>query len=99
MTKQCFITSILMFVVLVSEAQIQKGYIRTISRPNRAAKPVSGVTIQVSEGNKSVLSNDKGEFSFLCTAESYRIMRMQKVGFQLEMTRDRYVSLESLIAK
>lgn len=83
MTKQYFFTSFLMLVVLVSEAQTQKGYIRTISRPNRAAMPVSEVTIQVSEGNKSVLSNDKGEFSFPCTAESYRIMRIQKTGFQL----------------
>ena len=83
MTKKFIFTSILMLVVLVLEAQTQKGYIRTISRPNRAAMPVSEVTIQVSEGNKSVLSNNKGEFSFSCTAESYRIMRIQKMGFQL----------------
>ena len=74
----------LMFSLVVSNlAQTQKGFIRTICRPDRASKPVAEVTILVSEGNKSVLSNTKGEFSFPCRSESYRIMRVQKTGFQL----------------
>jgi tetratricopeptide (TPR) repeat protein len=61
-----------MFSLVVSNlAQTQKGFIRTICRPDRASKPVAEVTILVSEGNKSVLSNTKGEFSFPCRSECY----------------------------
>lgn len=81
--KQYLLTIILLLSALGAEAQTQKGYIRTIKRPDRAVKPVAQVTILVSEGNKNVLSNDKGEFSFPCNAANYRFLRVQKNGFQL----------------
>lgn len=74
---------ILLLTSTVSFAQMQQGYIRSISRPNRQPQPIANATVMVNLGGNSVLTSQNGQFSFLCKSNSYRIMRIQKRGYQL----------------
>ena len=64
-------------------AQIQHGFVRSINRPDRQSKPVAGVTLSISGASNSVLTSPQGTFSFNCSGQSYRILRVQKQGYQL----------------
>ena len=77
-----WLTLCLLSAVMAS-AQVQQGYVRTINRPDRQPVPVANVTLSISGAPNAVLSNQDGTFSFNCTGQSYRIMRVQKQGYQL----------------
>lgn len=74
---------ILLLLCLTVRAQVQQGYIRTINRPNRQPKPVANVTVTIGGVTNSMVTDAQGQFSFRCTGQSYRIMRIQKQGYLL----------------
>ena len=46
-----------------SWAQMQKGYVKTLGRPNQKGVALNGVTVRVKGGHSAVLSKDDGTFS------------------------------------
>ena len=81
--KRILWISLFLSPVITTMAQVQQGYVRSINRPNRQPKPVAGVTLNISGATNAVLTSQQGTFSFNCTGQSYRILRVQKQGYQL----------------
>lgn len=58
---------VLLFLCLFTSfafAQTQQGYVKTIGRPGKPGHALSQVTIRIKGNANSLLSNEKGEFSF-----------------------------------
>ena len=81
--KRILCLTLCLLSAFMASAQVQQGYVRTINRPDRQPVPVANVTLNISGAPNAVLSNEAGVFSFSCTGQSYRIMRVQKQGYQL----------------
>ena len=81
--KKTLMIFLCLLSAVVASAQVQQGYVRTINRPDRQPVPVAHVTLNISGAPNAVLSNEEGVFSFNCIGQSYRIMRVQKQGYQL----------------
>lgn len=67
--------------------QMQKGYVRTLGRPNNPSKPISEVIIRLKGRINAVMSEQDGSFSFHYEAneegEAAEILSVYKVGYQL----------------
>ena len=81
--KQYLLIIILLLSGLCAEAQMQKGYIKTLGRPNQKGVALNGVTVRVKGGLSAVLSKDDGTFSVQIQGESYALQQVQKSGYEL----------------
>ena len=72
---------------LSSLGQTQKGYVKTLGRPNQKGTALSGVTIRLKGAHNAVLSGTDGTFSMSMTGkkngESYSLQQVQKTGYEL----------------
>lgn len=79
----------LMFIVVTNAGNItQKGYVRTIGRPdNRNGEPLSGVTLKVQGQHTLVKSDSKGNFSLIFPnakdGEAYKLNSVRLSGYEL----------------
>lgn len=81
---------LLLLSVLMSHAQTQQGYAKTLGRPNKKGKPLSGVSVRASGGHNSVLSNTNGTFSLMMpgkrNGDAYKLQQVRKAGYELNET-------------
>ena len=81
---------LLLLFVVISHAQTQQGYAKTLGRPNKKGKPLSGVSVRVSGGHNSVLSNTNGTFSLMMpgkrNGDAYKLQQVRKAGYELNET-------------
>lgn len=85
--KRVSILIIFLLSLLVSIAQTQLGYVKTLGRPEKKGEALSGVSIRVKGEHNSVLSNENGIFSLLLTGkkngDAYTLQHVQKLGYEL----------------
>lgn len=89
--RKCFFVSIASMMVAmvpsVTMAQMQKGQVRTLERPNKKSQGLGGVVITVREAPNSVLSSAEGSFSFSLPGkkegDSYTVLGVQKTNYAL----------------
>ena len=85
-----FVSIASMLVAMVPSvcmAQMQKGQVRTLERPNKKSQGLGGVVITVQEAPNSVLSSAQGSFSFSLPekkeGDSYTVLGVQKTNYAL----------------
>ena len=75
-------------IVILSSAQTQQGYVKTIGRPNKPGVALSGVTIRIRGLVNAVVSSQTGEFNLLMPnkkdGDAIVIQSVQKNGFELK---------------
>ena len=73
--------------MLSSQAQTQRGYVKTLGRPGRPGEPLSGVTVRVKGAHNAMLSQDDGTFSIDMTGkktgDAYALQQVSKTGYEL----------------
>lgn len=73
---------------LLLQAQTQEGFVKTIGRPNRPGKPLSGVTIRMRGQTNTVISNKHGQFSVILKdkqeGDAIVLQHIQKKGYELK---------------
>ena len=85
--KRLFIALPLCFIAFMSLAQTQRGYVKTLGRPEKAGQPLEGVVILFQGYHNHVISDDKGDFSLLMNdkknGDAYSLQQVQKSGYEL----------------
>lgn len=82
--KRTLITLLQSFACLiVTQAQTQQGYVKTLGRPNQKGVALSGVSVRVQGAHNTVLSKNDGTFSMLIQRESYSLQQVHKSGYEL----------------
>lgn len=85
--KRFFILGTLLLATLLATAQTQRGYVKTIGRPDKAGEPLSGVTLRVTGQHNPVVSGDDGSFSLVMpgmkNGDAYTFQQIQKSGYEL----------------
>lgn len=76
-----FFISILISLPL--SAQIQRGYVKTIGRPDKPGVAIENVLIRVNGEVNKMLSNAQGNFSFPVKGEKFRFSWVNKKGYEL----------------
>ena len=73
--------------MLSAQAQTQRGYVKTLGRPDKAGEPLPGVTIRVKGEHNPVISNEEGiflmEMAGKKNGEAYSLQQVQKNGYEL----------------
>ena len=71
-------------------AQTQKGYVKTLGRPEKKGEALAGVSIRVKGEHNPVLSDNDGTFSLLLpglkNGDAYTLQQVQKSGYELNET-------------
>ena len=71
-------------------AQTQKGYVKTLGRPEKKGEALAGVSIRVKGEHNPVLSDNDGTFSLLLpglkNGDAYTLQQVQKPGYELNET-------------
>lgn len=70
-------------IALLSHAQIQQGYVKTLGRPNKPGMALSGVSVRIMGAHNAVLSKQDGTFSMSVQGNSYTFQQIQKSGYEL----------------
>ena len=85
MTKRCVLFSIMMIVAGLAVAQIQTqlGYAKTIGKPDKPGVALAGVEVRIEGNTNTVLSNEKGNFSFPINSKQFKLSRAKKNGYEL----------------
>ncbi len=72
---------------LTGLSQNQKGYVKTLGRPNQKGQALSGVSIRAKGAHNAVLSKNDGTFTMVMTGkkdgDSYALQQVQKTGYEL----------------
>lgn len=73
---------------LLLQAQTQEGFVKTIGRPNRPGKPLSGVIIRMRGQTNTIISNKHGQFSVIMKdkkeGDAIVLQHIQKKGYVLK---------------
>ena len=81
------VTAFSTLLPLTGIAQVQRGQVRTIERPNKKSQGLGGVIITVHEAPNSILSDAAGTFSFNLPGkkegDAYTIRNVQKKDYTL----------------
>ena len=68
-------------------SQNQKGYVKTLGRPNQKGQALSGVSVRAKGAHNAVLSKNDGTFTLVMTGkkngDSYALQQVQKTGYEL----------------
>lgn len=70
-------------IALLSHAQTQQGYVKTLGRPNKPGMALSGVSVRIRGAHNAVLSKQDGSFSMSIPGHSYTFQQIQKLGYEL----------------
>ena len=83
-----FVCILLMGIVMVTQAQTQQGYVKTLGRNNKPGVALGGVSVRVRGGHNAVLSGPNGKFSIQLVGkkpgDEYRLQQVQKQGYELK---------------
>ncbi len=82
------LTAALLLLLSPAFAQVQKGYVRTVGRPdNREGERISGITIRVSGLHNAFVSGENGTFEFNLGGDKteYRFTNILDNKFQYEL--------------
>lgn len=83
--KKILVLLFLFVITFFASAQTQRGYVKTIGRPGKPGHALSQVTVRIKGNANSLLSNDKGEFSFDIRREAgtntFIISSVRKQGY------------------
>lgn len=86
MKKSLLLASLLLLSILAT-AQTQKGFVKTLGRPEKKGEALSGVTIRVKGQHNPVISQDDGTFSISMddkkNGDPYSLQQVQKKGYEL----------------
>ncbi len=86
--KKIIAFSILFLLCLPVCAQVQRGVVRTIGRPNQPGQVLSGVTIRVRGGHNAVVSSSDGTFAISMQGsnegDAFVLQQVQKRGYELQ---------------
>ena len=82
MKNRMFFNVIILACAISASGQVQHGYVKTKGTPSQHGARLGNVTITVRNGN-SVVSNDKGEFSFTVSGKQYSFSNVTKKGYVL----------------
>ena len=78
------------FAAVSAYAQTQKGYVKTLGRPEKKGVPLYGVSIRAAGAHNAVLSDEEGFFSLLLpdkkNGDAYTLQQVQKNGYELNET-------------
>lgn len=102
--KHLYSLLLLLCITVLTMAQTQRGYVRTIGRSNNPGRPVSGVSIKVDGPYSMVLSGEDGLYvlslSGLKIGDAFRFASVKKNGYDLldQYTIGRDYSLSSKVA-
>jgi len=84
------ISIILLLLTLMSAAQTQPGYVKTLGRPEKKGCPLGGVSVRVRGEHNPVLSKEDGSFSILLAGkkngDAYVLQQVRKIGYELNET-------------
>lgn len=76
-----------MLIALPAFCQVQKGYVKSLGRPDKKGEAISGVSVRVKGEHNPVLSQQDGTFSMLMTGkrngDAYSLQEVQKKGYEL----------------
>lgn len=86
MKKSLLLASLLLLSILAT-AQIQKGFVKTLGRPEKKGEALSGVTIRVKGQHNPVISQADGAFSINMddkkNGDPYSLQQVQKKGYEV----------------
>ena len=69
--KKILLLTTCLLIAIMTMAQTQQGYVKTLGRPNKPGKPLPDVTIRMRGVVNAVLSGQDGRFSVAMPAEGY----------------------------
>ena len=76
-----------MLIALPAFCQVQKGYVKSLGRPNKKGEALNGVSVRVKGEHNPVLSQEDGTFSMLMAGkrngDAYSLQEVQKKGYEL----------------
>lgn len=85
--KRYLILTATLFLVIMGFAQTQRGYVKTLGRPEKKGEPLSEVTIRVKGEHNYVNSQSDGSFAIQMAGkkngETYSLQSIQKNGYEL----------------
>lgn len=81
--KRAFWLSLFLLTATMLTAQVQRGRVKTLGRPNKPGKGLSGVLINVSDVPNDMVSGNEGTFSFSPKGTKYMMSRIRKNNYQL----------------
>ena len=88
-SRQLFFLTFL-FICVLTYSQTQKGYVKTLGRPEKRGIPLSGVSVRVKGEHNPVLSKDDGTFNIVMTGkkngDAYALQEVLKKGYELNET-------------
>lgn len=74
-------------IALPAFCQMQKGYVKTLGRPDKKGEALNGVSVRVKGEHNPVLSQQDGTFSMLMTerrnGDAYTLQEVKKKGYEL----------------
>ena len=76
-----------MLIALPAFCQVQKGYVKSLGRPNKKGEALNGVSVRVKGEHNPVMSQQDGTFSMLMTerrnGDAYTLQEVKKKGYEL----------------
>ena len=85
--KNYYLTILFLFCTLVSNAQEQPGFVKTIGRPGQPGEPLENVMIRAQGGVNATLSDSTGNFHLTLAnhkiGQAYSLSRVFRMGYQL----------------
>lgn len=81
------ICCLLMFMTIVASAQTQRGYVKSLGRPDKPGEPLEGVIVRVRGFHNAIISDNDGTFAIDMTGkqagEGYSLQQVRKNGYEL----------------
>ena len=85
--KRLLTSFIIIFTTIVSQAQVQPGYVKCIGRPDAPGKPLEGVLLRAKGAHNHIISAADGTFSLplpdIKPGEAYSLQQIRKNGYEL----------------
>lgn len=83
--KKIFALLFLFIITCLATAQTQQGYVKTLGRPGKPGYPLNQVQVRIKGDVNPLLTNDKGEFSFVIKtvpgSNAFIISSVRKQGY------------------
>ena len=74
-------------IALPAFCQVQRGYVKSLGRPDKKGEALNGVSVRVKGEHNPVLSQQDGTFSMLMTGrrngDAYSLQEVKKKGYEL----------------
>lgn len=85
--KKILISALLLFYIIVANAQEQIGIVKAIGRPGQPGKPIENVMVRAQGSVNASLSDSSGYFSLALNhyelGQAYTLSRVSRMGYRL----------------